>query len=85
MDFNVDVGVPEYSIGVMDVGGREIMILEISTAGTRNQYVLATKENYREVADKLAEGIRRMGAEMKSVLITPVKEIPDGLKKKGIV
>jgi hypothetical protein len=82
MDFDIDVGMPEYSIGIMDIGGREIMLLEITTAGTRNQYVLATKENYRQVADKLAEGIRRMGAEMKSTLITPVKEIPDGLKKR---
>lgn len=80
-----DVYMPEIGIGVMATDdGREVMTLEFTTAGTEFRAVIATKENYRQVADKIAEGIRRAGAEMKipSPLITNVKDIPDGLRKR---
>jgi|HubBroStandDraft_1064217.scaffolds.fasta_scaffold351476_2 hypothetical protein len=80
-----DMFMPQVSLAIMDMGdGQEVMCCEIATACTQYQFVLATKENYRQVADKLAENIRRVGAEMNtpSRLITNVRELPDGLRQK---
>lgn len=80
----VDVAVPEFALGVMaDPQGIEHIMLDISTAATRYQVVIADASNYKAVAAKLNEGIRRVGAELKSGngLIT-VKEMPDGLRRR---
>lgn len=78
----LDQAVPEWALAVMtDPQGVQHIVLEISTAGTRFEAVLADVSNYKSVASKLNEGIRRVGAELKgsSSLIT-VKEMPDGLR-----
>lgn len=84
-----DMAMPQISIGVMeiDLGDGQVtdqMMLEIQTASTSYTCALATRDNYRQVADKLAEGIRRAGADMKAPrtkLITSVRELPDGIRR----
>lgn len=89
MSEQMDMIMPQFAVGIMEmnVGDEiiEVMCLEISTASTQYQCAIATKENYVAVADKLAEGIRRAGAEMKGPrtrLVTNVRELPDGLRRK---
>lgn len=78
-----DVFMPQWALGITEMAdGMEMMVLEVSTASVQITVALATKENYRQVADKLSEGIRRLGAEMKTPLITNVKELPDALRNR---
>lgn len=81
----LDIVMPEVAIGVLErEDGTEVMTIEFTTASTSYTAVLAFKDNYRQVADKISEGIRRAGAEMKapkSKLVTNIKEIPDALRK----
>lgn len=79
----LDTVMPQISIAIIeDDQGNEKLALEINTASVRVTAYLADKDNYRQAADKIAEGIRRMGAELKTPLITSVKGLPDGLRKK---
>lgn len=84
-----DIFMPEYAIGVgeIDLGDgkvMDVMVLEITTASTQMTVRLADADNYRKVADTLAENIRRAGATMRgphTPLITNLKGLPDGLRK----
>lgn len=78
-----DIYAPEFALASVALDdGSEVMVLEVHTAAIQATFMLATRENYRQVADRLAEGIRRMGAELKGPsLITNVKELPDGLRQ----
>lgn len=73
---------PEWALNVLTRDdGEEVIVLEISTQMTRYQVVLADKGNYKTVASKLNEGIRRLGAEVYGTSLITVKEMPDGLRK----
>lgn len=82
----LDMVVPQIALGIMSNDqGDEHMVMEVNTASMTCSFYLCSKDNYRQVADTIAENIRRMGAEMKapkSKLITSVKELPDGLRKR---
>lgn len=83
-----DIYVPQLGVGVMEMELAEeiaeVMMLTIETASTQFQCFLCTKDNYKEVADKIRETIMRAGTEMSKPrprLITNVKELPHGLRK----
>lgn len=84
-----DIFMPQFALGVIETEMEDgtivdHMVIEVHTASVQFTAALATKDNYRQVADKLAENIRRVGAEMRGPhkkLITNVKELPDGLRK----
>lgn len=89
MNEALDIFMPEYAVGVGEIDlpdGKvmDVMMLEITTASTQFTVRLADADNYRKVADTLAENIRRAGATMRgphTKLITNLKELPDGLRK----
>lgn len=84
-----DIVTPALALGVLEVQLEndqvmDVMTIEFTTASTSYTCRIADKGNYRQVADKLAEGIRRLGAEMREPhvkLITNVKGLPDGIRK----
>lgn len=84
----VDLMLPGFALGVMEIqidekSVMDVMTIEITTGSVQFTARIADRSNYRQVADKLAEGIRRMGAEMQGphVKLITVKELPDGLRK----
>ena len=79
-----DLVMPEYALAVLDSPEGERIMLEVSTSSTRYVCVLASKENYKEVANKLREQIMRLGAELTSPsrLIQVQGGLPDGLRNR---
>lgn len=84
MPEHADVARPEWALEVMDMkDGQQYICLDISTAATQYKVVLADKSNYKQVANKLAESIRRLGAEIygPGAGLLKVRNLPDGLRK----
>lgn len=86
---SLDIIVPQLSIAVAEIDYDEkqvmdVMLLEVTTATTQYSFRLCDRSDFRNVADKLAENIRRVGATMREPhikLITGMKGLPDGLRK----